>query len=381
MIQEQFDEIMSELEKEKSRYNKEIIINNRKKYLLKNNQVDTKIMETIALSFTSMMIIFLGILLINQIGLLPTLPILVPVEGISLIISGTSIVIGTILQNKLKSKRQTNERIKEFSNANTQSELLQEEIEYTIEEEKNKNKKLIVQKVMNSINDKQNKIDSLSEEYTISKKESNQTIEDTEKNIDNLNDAIEEKYNELDYLTSYKLIYSNFEKKDNKKLNIENIIYSVFGGAFSIPTCLSTLPVFEKIFLNNPHVNSIIALFIPFTLGTVGTYTYLKKKEDCHREVFKNLKSELEENALSSDIEKKYNNGTSINKSINKIITEISRLRIKLEEEKLLLNSFDNEDEIEPSKSNDKENILPIDIQSEENNTIEKGPTLVKKYH
>ena len=112
MIQEQFDEIMNELEKEKSRYNKEIIINNRRETLLKNNQVDTKIMETITLSFTSMMIIFLGILLINQIGLLPTLPILVPVEGISLIISGTSIVIGKILQNKLKSKRQTNERIK-----------------------------------------------------------------------------------------------------------------------------------------------------------------------------------------------------------------------------------------------------------------------------
>ena len=37
------------------------------------------------------------------------------------------------------------------------------------------------------------------------------------------------------------------------------------------------------------------------------------------------------------------------------------------------------EDEIELSKSNDKENILPIDIQSEENNTIEKGLTLVKK--
>ena len=142
-------------------------------------------METITLSFTSMMIIFLGILLINQIGLLPTLPILVPVEGISLIISGTSIVIGTILQNKLKSKRQTNERIKEFSNANTQSELLQEEIEYTIEEKKNKNRKLIAQKVMDSINDKQNKINSLSEEYTISKKESNQKIEDIEKNIDN----------------------------------------------------------------------------------------------------------------------------------------------------------------------------------------------------
>ena len=38
MNQEQFDEIIDKLEQEKSKYNKEMIINNRKKTLLENGQ-------------------------------------------------------------------------------------------------------------------------------------------------------------------------------------------------------------------------------------------------------------------------------------------------------------------------------------------------------
>ena len=203
MNQEQFDEIIDKLEQEKSKYSKEIIINNRKKTLLENGQLDEKIIEIMTFSFASMLIIFLGLLL-NGIGLLPILPIVIPLEAISLITSGTSFIVGSLLQKKLESKRRIKERIKDFSKAKNQSELLQEKIEYTIEEEKNKNKKIIVQKIINSMIDKQNMINSLSEKYYVRMKELNQTKKDTENNIDNLNNIIEEKYNELDYLNSPK---------------------------------------------------------------------------------------------------------------------------------------------------------------------------------
>ena len=203
MNQEQFDKIIDKLEQEKSKYSKEIIINNRKKTLLENGQLDEKIIEIMTFSFVSMLIIFLGLLLLNGIGLLPILPIVIPLEAISLITSGTSFIVGSLLQKKLESKRRIKERIKDFSKAKNQSELLQEKIEYTIEEEKNKNKKLIVQKIIDSMIDKQNMINSLSEKYYVRRKELNQTKKDTENNIDNLNNIIEEKYNELDYLNSF----------------------------------------------------------------------------------------------------------------------------------------------------------------------------------
>ena len=136
---------------------------------------------------------------------------------------------------------------------------------------------------------------------------------------------------------------------------------------------------FEKLFFNSPHVSSKFIYYIPFIIGAAATSTYMKKRTDNQVKAFENLKNELEEMDLSNDIEKKYDKGESINKTIYKIITEISRLRIKLEEEILLLDSFNNEVETELSKSNDIENSLPIDIQFEERSTIEKGPSLVKK--
>ena len=379
MNQEQFDEIIDKLEQEKSKYSKEIIINNRKITLLENDQLDEKIIEIMTFSFVSMLIIFLGLLLLNGIGLLPILPIVIPLEAISLITSGTSFIVGSLLQKKLESKRRIKERIKDFSKAKNQSELLQEKIEYTIEEEKYQNKKLIVQTIIDSMIEKQNNINSLSEEYTISKKESNQTMEDIENNINNLNNIIEEKYKELDYLTAYKVIYSNYEKKDNKKFNKEKVLYGVLGGFFSVLICFIPMVSFEKLFLNATHVSSNFIYFIPFILGATGTYIYLKKREDSHAKAFENLKNELEGMDLSNDIEKKYDNGESINKTINKIITEISRLRIELEKEIININSFNNEEETELSKSNGIENSLSIDNQIEKA-PIEKGPSLVKKF-
>ena len=143
--------------------------------------------------------------------------------------------------------------------------------------------------------------------------------------------------------------------------------------------CFMPVVGLQSLFSNLQYATSLLIHIIPITLGATGTYTYLKKREDAHAKAFKNLKNELEEMDISNDIEKKYNNGESINKTINKIIKEISRLRIELEKEIINLNSLNNEGEIELSKSNDIEISLPIDNQIEKA-PIEKGPSLVKKF-
>ena len=136
MNQEQFDEIIDKLEQEKSKYSKEIIINNRKYLLLEENQIETKALKTSIWALISMITIFLGATILNGMGLLPVLPMFIPLEAISLITSGTCFAIGALINNKIESKTGIRDSIKEFSKSNTQSELLQEMIEYSIEEEK-----------------------------------------------------------------------------------------------------------------------------------------------------------------------------------------------------------------------------------------------------
>ena len=379
MNQEELEETINELEQEKSKYSKEIIINSRKYLLLEENQIETKVLKTSIWALISMITIFLGATILNGMGLLPVLPMFIPLEAISLITSGTCFAIGALIHKKIDSKIGIRDSIKEFSKSNTQSELLQEKIEYSIEEEKYQNKKLINQKIIDSMIEKKNNIDALSEEYTISKKESNQNQEDIKNNINNLKNNIEEKYKELDYLSAYKVIYSNFEKKDNKKFNKSNLLYVFLGTGITYLMCFMPVVGLQSLFSNLQYATSLLIHIIPITLGATGTYTYLKKREDAHAKAFKNLNKELEEMDISNEIEKKYNNGENINKTINKIITEISQLRIELEKEIINLNSLNNEGEIELSKSNDIEISLPKDIQLDEA-PIEKGPSLVKKF-
>ncbi len=336
---EDFNKTNEELKAEIQKNNEQISISDERKRMSNVNQFEYKAMETMAFSLFPYLglVILSGVLTEN--GIMASLTGTIPAECFPFIIAGSSLCVGTIGRKILEWKFKTKERLKAFTTANNQSEKIQEEVKYTVELEKAKNRNKAIQQTMDSINSNQSILNSLSSRYDINDRTIPQTEEEAKKRVEDLSILLKDKFRELDVLTTQKILHEKFWRVRTKSRKVVDIIMSgMMGGFFTM--MYGVIPIL----IVRDYISSLglMSLFTPLIIGAAGVSGYMIKRSKDYTNAFNNLNNELGENSLPDKISEAYEEQQDIDSKIKYKIREISIVESQLQEHKRIMESFPN---------------------------------------
>lgn len=359
MKDEGFIKINEELKNRIQKNNEQINIYDERIRLSSVNQFEYKAIITIIFSLLSFFTLLFLPEILTKSGIIASLTRAIPTESFSLIITGCSLCVGTIGRKILERKFKIKERLKQFTTANTQSEKLQEEVKYTVELEKAKNRNKVIQQTLDLLNSNQSILNSLSHRYDMNDRTMPQTLEENKKGVEDFSKLLKDKYTELDILTTKKILNENFWKVRTKGQKVKDTMMTgMLGGLFTM------------IYGNLPHLivmgyipsSGLMPLFTPFIAGFMGAIGYMIKRNKDYIHVFNNLNNELGENALPDEIKEEYEKHQDTDAKIENKIRDISKNEIKLYELKRIMETF-------ITGSEDKEKTIKISFSKK--HTIE----------
>lgn len=352
-----------ELQEEIKKNNEQIAVSDeRTRIAMANvNQFEYKVIETLKFS----MLPYLGLVVLSTVltknGTMTSITSAIPAESLTLIISGSSLVVGNIGRKILEWKFKTKERFKSFTTTKSQSEKIQEEVKYAVELEKAKNRNKAIKQIMDSLNSNQSILNLLSSRYDINDKTLPQTREESQKRVEELSTLLKGKYNELDVLTTQKVLHEKFWRVRTKGEKLmEIMMVGMMGGMFTMAYGNMPIIIMRDLLANSP---SLMSLFAPIIVGVVGVSGYMVKRNKDYEKTFNILNSELGENALPDKIKEAYEEQQDIDSKIESKMREISIVGIRLQEQKRIMESFTDD-------SNKKEKTLESSVAKE--HTIEE---------
>ena len=334
---EDFNKTTEELKREYQKNDEQINISDERKRISSANQFEYKALTTIGFSllpYLGLVILFGGL---TKNGVISSLIGTIPVEVFPLIIAGGSLCVGTIGRKALEWRFKTKERLKAFTTANTQSEKLQEEVKYTVDLEKARNRNKAIQQTIDSLSSNQSILESLSSRYDIKDRTIPQTEEDAKKRTEDLSELLKDKHTELDILTTQKILHEKFWRVRTKGQKVMEIsLMGMMGGLFAMTYGQMPLLIVSDYLAPS----SSISIFVPFVGGIVGFSGYMLKRNKDYINAFNHLNNELSENALSDKIKNVYEEQQDIDAKIENKIREISMVEIQLQEQKRINESF-----------------------------------------
>lgn len=382
---EDFNKTSEELKVEIQNNNEQINISDERKRMANVNQFEYKVVETLGFSLLP----YLGLLILSGIltknGIMASLIEIVPAESFPFILVGSSLCVGTIGRKILEWKFKTKERLKAFTTAKTQTEKLEEEVKYTIELEKSKNRNKAIQQTMDSLSSNQSILNSLSSRYDINDRDLPQTDEDAKQRFENLSTLLKDKYTKLDVLTTQKILHEKFWRVRTKGQKAMDIIMSgIMGGFFTM--MYGEMPIL----IVRDYISSLslMSLFTPLIVGIAGVSGYMIKRNKDYMKAFNNLNNELGEDSLQDKINEAYEEQQDIDSKIETKIREISIVGSQLQEQKRIIESFSEDSDekaqtIEVAKKHtmleySQEDLMSLDECIEKESEMEtKGPSLV----
>ena len=275
------------------------------------------------------------------------MPAIAPGWVLPLIASVGSFGIGVIGSKLIYWKSKSKEKFKSFTTAKTQSEIVQEEMKYTIESEKAQNRNRAIRVAITALDGK-TKI-----------KYPSQTIDESKKRIDELSTQLNEKYNELDVLSTQKVLHEKSWEVRTKKYSLMDIIMSsLLIGLFPmLYIFLPFITILEEVIINPPLI------FATYAAGITGVGGYMIKRNKDYMKAFNNLNNDLKENALPEEIEDPTEEKRDIDAKIQSLIEEIFINEVRLQEEKVIMKSF---------VDNGKEKENKLEISNSKEYTIEE---------
>lgn len=342
---------LKELENKKEYNYQQALINDEKRRMAQVNTFEYKTMENLFFSALAYFVLFILTSILYKI--LGPIVITSALPGIALpaTLIGCSLAIGTLSKNLLHKKYNLKNRLKSFSKATNNKEILEEEIYYQIESEK-----------------AMNRVKAL--DYTINNLKKISLNEDELKNNDNISFILDEEYDTLDILTTKKVLHNNFWKTRDKSEKIMNTFRnSIIIGiiAFIFANIPSTL--FGALFTN------LLIPISPLIIGTTAGFVYMLKRNNTYKKMFNKFNSTLNEYALKEDLNSKTQDALSEKELLNHLIAtqikKISFLEAKKQELNNNSNIFENKEEKVNAKSNKlEERTIEFDKQPEEKNKV-----------
>lgn len=343
MKTEDFKKTIEDLQEEIKRNNEKIAVSDERTVMAKINQFEYKFGETLFFSTIYYLGLFALFTTFTSNGIMASITNTISVESLGLIITGSSLVIGTIGRKIFEWRFKTKERFKSFTTAKTQYEKILEEIKYAVELERANNRNKAIQKTIDSLSSNQSILNSLSNWYDINEKNVPQTIEESKKTVDKFSILLNEKYNELDVLTTQKVLHEWFWKIRTKgKPSIDIIVSAMMGGLLSmmyVNTPFIMMGI-SKTLTYNSLPSALMTCFAPLVAGITGVSVYMIKKNKDYMRVFNNLNNDLNEKALPGKIKKPSEEKQDIDDKIESKIREISIAGAQLQEQKRIMESF-----------------------------------------
>ena len=343
MKTEDFNKTKDELQEAIKRNNQLIAVSDERTRMARVNQFENKFGTTLGFSMAPYLGIFVLFAILTSNGTMTSITNTIPVESLPLIITGSSLGIGTIGRKIIEWKFKTKERFKSFTTAKTQYEKIQEEIKYAVELEKANNRNKAIQETLNSLSSNQSILNSLSNRYDISDKNVPQTIEESKKIVDELSMILNDKYNELDVLTTQKVLHEKFWKVRTKGQSSTDIMIAAMMGGMLSMLYVDMPFIFMQMsetLTNFSFSSSLMGVFAPLVAGMAGISGYMIKRNKDYIRVFNNLNNDLNENALPEKIKEAREEQQDIDAKIESKIREISIAEAQLQEQKRIMESF-----------------------------------------
>lgn len=373
---EEMKNIGEKLKNEKNQNEILLLINDSKRRLLNVNSFFYKFKLTTifsGLSFAALCIIDTVLMNIAEPSIINTLPEFVFPTALMVGSFGSGLIINNMIYKKYDFKN----RLRNFSNAKTDKDKLEEEMKYEIEIEKLLNKNKIIDKKLSNIN-----------EYASNQNENNQyDCYFPELKSSDLPNILEEKHKKLDGLITQKVLIERFYNKIQKKERRVSYLLSMVIGGFILFTGYQ-IPILSvsKIAANSSLLQCLIDLTVPFVIGSGIAYAYDIRKNKISKKVFDSYNKNLEEYTINPDInfDNYYSKINEINSKIKTQINEISFLEVEILKNNLNSKSIENDNackEFEKNYSNIME-YQNIENYFEESEVLEeeKSKTFVKKF-
>ncbi len=347
MNQDNLEKIKKELEQEFEENEKKLEVYNERAITAENNQFNSKL-ELWSL-FAIIAYIILSILAITT-NIFPKLFI----PGIIL---GGSLVSGLIGSAIIMKITKFKERLKSFSTAKNEREKLREEIKYAIEIEKTNNRNMAIKQTLDNLDSKQ-VLSSFAKNYDISYTDT----ENIKLNNQKLEEILIQKYQELDLLSAKEVL----DRKFNKFFPVRDKIAS------SLVSGLIFLMAFAGPFIFVKDIINISFLIVPITYGTgfLVSLGYILKRNRDIKQIFQNIGYNIGEDILENK-----QLGISYDEQIKNKIKDISIISTQLQENKILLESIeDNKQKLMPTNDFVESRLL-----EEDKSKLNEGPSLVLK--
>ena len=331
---------------------------------------------------------------IGTIGILSVIPFVVIVDPVTAGLSTTfgvayaaSLAIGYVGQFIITSI--SKRKMKKFTSAKKNSDIVEEMMHYEMEMCKSKNRKEALREMYKDIESKQQILSVYSSEFYQNKYE-NLTPEDLKKRKEMLSKAYEERMEQLDVLTSQAYLKDRTHR--SKRERVGNIITYTLMISLSI-SFLIGMPLSFELKENMEDFGKILAIsFSPALVVTPLSLLYFIKRDKDFMKAFHNLNQSLGENALSEEPNIEYEN--KLKNMISTKLSEIVALGVELKEigyaiEKTNVEtSTDIKSKEEMSFQDRPEKHMSCDDNEEEYEEVlnrpfldgeEKGPKLVHK--
>ena len=344
-----------ELKKQQEENENQIEMMREKKRILRMNSSEFKLINIFSFSTITYLLLAASSILITNILSIPTN---IFTYNFSLALFGGSIAIGKISQIFLDRKYQTKKLLQSFSSTTTPFEQLEEQEKCQLEIRKKENRNQIINQSINLLSQKDLEFSNdYSQKIDLKKEE--------------LEKRIKEGTDKLDLLVTKKFIADYFwDVRLPKELKILNtILLSLATGTFIMFfSCIPTIMI--------SHPGSLLIPFSTFTLGTICSATYLKRRNNNHLKLFNQMNNLLEENKLPKTIETEFDNELEqdkLKRLIEKQMEEISNLKVNQQKNKRNLEQY-----VQKQKTS-FQSIKPIERDNYLNEEKKKNSSLVRK--
>jgi len=301
-----------------------------KQQTLKANTNDSKLTKTGVIGMLSIipsMFASIGIVFSVSAGLA------LPITGAMGVALASSIAIGYAGQSIITSI--SKKKMKKFTGAKTNADILEEMMHYEMEIDKAENKKKALRKMYKTIESKQQILSDYSSEFYQIDKYANLTPKDLKKRQEMVSKAYEERIEQLDVLTAQAYLKNKFRSRRKKRERIEGIITSALMT--SLPVCFLigmplSLELMRDVTMETfADFGKYIAMcFSPTLVVTPLSLPYFIKRDKDFMNAFNNLNQSLGENALSEKPNVEYEN--ELKNIISTKLCEIVELGIELKE-------------------------------------------------
>lgn len=354
MNQKDYQKTIDELNLEKKQNEEKICINDERKRMSYANQIDYNLLKTFCFSMLPYFIIVTTLTFMDA-----NLAInYIPKEIIPILITSSSLGIGSILTHLQNKKYHVKERFQSFSKAKKQTEKIEEEVYYQIEQEKAKNRNKIIEKVIDTIETNQELLNTLLNKHNINEKQVTKIPEESIEILKGMSKTLEDKYTELDILTTKKVLNDNFWKVRLKANNIMDILIASGCGAIGTLMLTSFIPIMSmsNIFQGSTLLVKNTYFYASLIIGALGGTIYWTKRSKDRKEAFLRLNKTLGNRALFEIIKFDNNESEQFEKMIEKTMNDICVMEVQFREQKRMVENLEKTETTE--KTNQIDRIL-----------------------